>query len=82
MALVLCRVYANRPLVAPPKDALLIAVEKAKEAVNGNVFYRRWGKEFSSSAVSRFSLGSVRTISLDAVSTFTLAPVRRITRLA
>lgn len=32
MALVLCRVCAGRPLVAPPKDALFTAAEKAKEA--------------------------------------------------
>lgn len=34
MALVLCRVCANRPLVAPPKDALLTAAEKAGEAAS------------------------------------------------
>lgn len=34
MALVLCRVCAGRPLVAPPKDALFTAAEKAKEAAS------------------------------------------------
>ena len=34
MALVLCRVCANRPLVPPPKDALFTAAEKAKEAAS------------------------------------------------
>ena len=34
MALVLCRVCANRPLVAPPKDALFTAAEKAREAAS------------------------------------------------
>ena len=34
MALVLCRVCANRPLVAPPKDALFTVVEKAKEVAS------------------------------------------------
>ena len=34
MALVLCRVCAGRPLVAPPKGALFTAAEKAKEAAS------------------------------------------------
>ena len=34
MALVLCRVCANRPLVAPPKDALFTPAERAKEAAS------------------------------------------------
>ena len=34
MALVLCRVCANRPLVALPKGALFTAAEKAKEAAS------------------------------------------------
>lgn len=34
MALVLCRVCAGRPLVAPPKDALFTAADKAKEAAS------------------------------------------------
>ena len=34
MALVLCRVCANRPLVAPPKGALFTAAEKALEAAS------------------------------------------------
>ena len=34
MALVLCRVCANRPLVAPPKDALFTAAEKSMEAAS------------------------------------------------
>lgn len=34
MALALCRVCANRPLVAPPKGALFTAAEKAREAAS------------------------------------------------
>lgn len=34
MALVLCRVCAGRPLVAPPKDTLFTAAERAKEAAS------------------------------------------------
>lgn len=34
MALVLCRVCADRPLVAPPKGALFTAAEKAREAAS------------------------------------------------
>ena len=34
MALVLCRTCASRPLVAPPKDALFTAAERAREAAS------------------------------------------------
>ncbi|MBQ9000669.1 MAG: UPF0236 family protein, partial [Eggerthellaceae bacterium] len=34
MALALCRVCANRPLVAPPKGALFTAAEKSREAAS------------------------------------------------
>ena len=45
--------------------------------VNGNVFYRRCGKESFPSAVSRISPGLVTSFSLDAVRTSSHSSVRR-----
>ena len=52
------------------------------ESVNGNVFYRRCGKESFPSAVGRFPLDSVRTFPSDSVRTSSHAPVRRVARSA